>query len=52
MMRRLSVAVVVLLVSSVLLDPYTFRQTASDIIVGAPAWQMAVGPIPLDCARE
>jgi hypothetical protein len=38
-----SVALVVLFVASVLLDPYTFRQTASDNIVAAPAWQMAVG---------
>lgn len=43
MTRSIAVGVALVLVAGVLLDPYTFRESASDEIVLAPWWQMALG---------
>ena len=43
MKRAVGVALAALLAAAVLLDPYTLHQTASDAILPAPAWQLALG---------
>jgi hypothetical protein len=43
MQRAIAVTLAGLVAFLVLLDPYTFHKTASDLIQPAPAWQLALG---------
>jgi hypothetical protein len=43
MKRAVGVALAALLAAAVLLDPYTLHQTASDAVLPAPAWRLALG---------
>lgn len=43
MRRIILTSLSVLVLFSVLLDPYTFRRTASDYVEWAPGWQMLLG---------
>ena len=43
MNRRVAILLTALLVAAVLLDPYTFHETASDAVVAAPWWQTTLG---------
>ena len=43
MKRPVAILLVIGLVASVLLDPYTFHLTASDFVQPAPWWQLTLG---------
>jgi hypothetical protein len=43
MKRIILIVMAILVLLSVLLDPYTFRRTAGDYVEWAPLWQMVLG---------
>src|SRR5687768_3639562 len=47
MLRWLSFALIVLVLTGVLLDPYTLHHDASDAVVPGPLWQTLLGLVDL-----